>query len=201
MTSTALITLSVPRARVHRERTPMQPDLPLIPLYSPPPVIALLPPVRVIDGRGREERDGPKLGRCVFIAAISPLFTVPAAFRRWPVLFLANPSRLTRPSPRARSYYSHGMTRVLFIRFLSFVRSQIRCFLASRFVPPFTISRLFLLSLFYSTFAFAGGQLMPFEKYSAPFAIHQQGRVLFSNPRRVFGIPFPIAALLTDLFS
>jgi len=198
MTSTALITLSVPRARVHRECTPMQPDLPLIPLDPP----RHRPSSRESDrwtgtgGEGRPEIGALRIYRCYLAAVYRTCGFSPLArfIPRQPLP--PNP-----PFPACAQLLLARHDRVLFIRFLSFVRSQIRCFLASRFVPPFTISRLFLLSLFYSTFAFAGGQLMPFEKYSAPFAIHQQGRVLFSNPRRVFGIPFPIAALLTDLFS
>lgn len=60
---------------------------------------------RVIDGRRRA--GSAKLGRCVFIAPISPLFTVPAAFRRPGLGFIVRPFYFSLFLSHALSPFSH----------------------------------------------------------------------------------------------
>lgn len=93
----------------------------------------------VIDGR-RDGTGGTKLGRCVFIAPISPLFTVPAAFRRRPA-FIVRSFYFSLPpecSPPFSHRYNLYNTTGYFL--LDFFRSPplIGRFLAPRFILPST---------------------------------------------------------------
>lgn len=107
----------------------------------------------VIDGR-RDGTGGTKLGRCVFITPISPLFTVPAAFRRRSAFIV----RSFYFSPRARLPFSrrYNLYNTTWYFLLDFFRSPplIRRFLAL----PFILLSMFRFYFLY--YWFYGNQLI-----------------------------------------
>jgi len=100
---------------------------------------------------GRRRAGSAKLGRCVFIAPISPLFTVPAAFRRPGLGFIVRPFYFSLFLSHALSPFSHRHdvydTRADIFLLDFFGEPLIRGFFAPRFISPSIFLYLFPLLL------------------------------------------------------